>query len=103
MAYKLDKYRKEAQGEPFVLEVDDKRSIVIEPPTVEDIIEIGETPLNNGRRMLQLICGEQFDEVWELISQDPGSMLVPLVVDMAKHFKINTMSQVPGGFVALPR
>lgn len=103
MVYKLDKYRAEAKVEPFELDLGDGQSISIQPPTVEDVILIGETPLTDGRRVLQLMCGDQFEALWAAVADLPGSMITPLVVDMAKHFGISAMQATPGGFRALPR
>lgn len=100
--YKLDQYRKECKVTPFVLDTGETQ-IVIQPPTGETLLTIAETPIFEGRRLLHLICGEQFDTVWDLVKDEPGGVLVNLLQDLGKHFMVASISEAPGGRVALPR
>lgn len=99
--YRLDQYRKECKITPFVLDLGETQ-IVIPPPTGDTVISISETPIYAGRVLLQLICGEQFDAVWDAIKDEPGGVLVGLLQDLGQHFMVAQISAAPGGPVALP-
>lgn len=99
--YKLDTYRSECDIEPFVLDAGDTQ-IVIQPPTGETLMQISETPIMEGRRLLQLIAGEQFDAVWDIVKNEQGGVLVRLLEDLGTHFMVAAISAAPGGPVALP-
>lgn len=103
--YKLDKYRAEANVAPFVLELSEGHLLSIPPPSAETMMAIGETPIHDGRRMLQLLCGEQHDELWAAVAWEPASMVTTIVTDMMKHFGIGAaaLHDVRGGSRALPR
>jgi hypothetical protein len=98
---KLDQFREEAGVEPYELEVDDGRIITVLPPTTDAMMTIGETPVFKQRELLQLLCGEAFDDVWKAIGEEQGNVAAAVVVDMAKHFKMG-LNNIPGGFGALP-
>jgi hypothetical protein len=48
------------------------------------------------------LCGAEFDDMWDAVKDEPASVLVGLLNDMGKHFMIAQVSDVPGGFDALP-
>lgn len=99
--YQWDKYQREAKTDPFVLDTGEQQ-IVVRPPTTETILEIGETPLDQGRRLLQLLCGDQFDTVYELVKDAPATAMTALVKDMVAHFGVD--QELPqGGFAASSR
>lgn len=98
--YKLDKYIAEAQVDPFVLDLgEDKEAIVIQAPTSEAMVLITEIPINQTRRIFELLCGEdQFDKVWEEVRYLPATVLSNMLLDMMRHFKIFVeVNQIPGG------
>jgi hypothetical protein len=99
---KLDEFREEAGVEPYELEVDDGRIITIMPPDTDTMMTIGETPVFQQRKLLELLCGDAYDEVWKNIANEQGNVTAVLVSDIAKHFKMG-LSGVPGGYGALPR
>lgn len=103
--YKLDKYRAEAQLEPFELEVADGQVISIQPPSAETMMAIGETPVQDGRKMLRLLCGEQYEALWAAVAWEPAAVVTSLVKDLIKHFGLGeaALRDVPGGSRALPR
>lgn len=103
--FKLDRYIAEAQIDSYVLEVDDDRGndITIVCPTGETLVVIGEIPLNEGRKFLRLLCGDQFEVVWQRLAPLPGPVLMAVLLDMIEHFGIGQMAAVPGGSRALPR
>jgi hypothetical protein len=99
--YKLDDYRAECDIEPFVLDTGEME-IVIPAPTGESLLMIAETPISDGRRLLRLIAGDQFEPVWELVKKEQGTVLVKLLQDLGKHFMVATVSEAPGGSGASP-
>jgi hypothetical protein len=101
--YKLDKYIAEAEVEPFILEVDEERSITITYPTGETLAQLTETPDHETRRIMKLLCGDQFEEMWDVISQLPASVLMEIGTEIVKHFRIGQVKNVPGRQLALPR
>lgn len=103
MAYKLDTYRAEAQIAPFELDLGGDRVISIPVPDGETIVELAETPQSQARRILQLLLGEQYDELWAVLGKENAGVIPALVADLLKHFKIGELQAAPGGRVALPR
>jgi hypothetical protein len=99
--YKLDQYRSESKVTPFVLVTDDA-TITVAPPTGETVVALGETPAWQTRALFKLLCGAEFDDMWDAVKDEPASVLVGLLNDMGKHFMIAQVSDVPGGFDALP-
>lgn len=99
--YTLDAYRSEAKVTPFVLQTDTD-TIVVQPPTGETVLAIGETPAYQVRELFRLVCGEQFDAMWAAVKDEPATVLTSLINDMGKHFKVMAVSDVPGGFDASP-
>lgn len=98
--YKLDRYIAEAQVDPFVLDLgESKEAIVINAPTSDTMVEITEIPINQTRRIFELLCGEdQFDKVWAEVRYLPATVLTSILLDMMRHFKIFAeVSQIPGG------
>lgn len=97
--YKLDKYRAEAKVDPYEIELSEGHTLSIPPPNAETMMAIGEIPLNEGRRMLELLCGEQHDELWAAVAWEPASVVTSIVVDMMKHFGLgaDALHDVPGG------
>jgi hypothetical protein len=98
--YKLDQYRSEAKIKPFVLDTGDEQ-IIVNPPTGDALVQIGETPLNQTRRLISLLCGEQFEPIWKLIHNESYEVMAGLVNDMVQHFKID-QGILPGGGGASP-
>lgn len=99
--YKLDTYRAESKVTPFVLDTG-SHTIVIPPPTGETVLRIGETPTFETRVLFKLLCGTEFDMVWDAVKDEPAGVLVGLLNDMGRHFMVAAVSDVPGGFDASP-
>jgi hypothetical protein len=99
--YKLDQYRKECRITPFVLDTGETQ-IVIAPPTGEAVLDLTEATIFEGRRVLMMMCGQQFEAVWDVVKDENGEVLVALLADLAGHFKIAQIQEAPGGRVALP-
>lgn len=91
--YKFNRYKTEAKADPFDLETDDGQTISIPPPDGDTVLEIEES--RSSRRTLELLCGEQFDAVFDLVRHEPASVLNALVNDMVVHFGLSAAP--PGG------
>lgn len=83
-SYSLKKYRAEAKGEPFVLDVDENSSITIPWPTVETTLAVQDA--ESEREGLEALCGEQAKKILDLVGDDNYLVLQGLVNDMLKHF-----------------
>ena len=94
-AYKLDKYRQEADVEPFAFELSENETLLIPCPDGDTILEIEES--RSSRRTLELLCGEHFDRVLEIVGAEKAGVLTLLVTDMTKHFGITAEQAPPGG------
>ncbi|PKW15923.1 hypothetical protein [Saccharopolyspora spinosa] len=91
--YKYSRYVAEAKKEPFVLELDDGDQISIQAPSGEVLLEIEEA--FSSRRRLELLTGDQYDRVFELVRHAPAGALNGLVSDMVEHFGLSPVP--PGG------
>jgi hypothetical protein len=82
--FQLDRYRNEALKPDFELEVDAERSIVIKAPTVDEVLDLNNNP--DVRAQLQILAKDQYPLLMEIIADDPGAMLNPLMNDIMRHF-----------------
>jgi hypothetical protein len=101
--YKLEQYRKEAEIQPFELEIEEGRVISIPAPDGDTVLDLAEIPIHEPRRLLRLLLGDQYDEVLGIVGKDPSGVLPALTADILKHFKIGQLMNAPGGSRALPR
>lgn len=101
--YKLEKYRQEAEILPFELEIEEGRIISIPGPDGDTVLALSEVPIQDARRMLKLLWGDQYEELISIVGKDPAGVLPALAADMLKYFKIGQMMNAPGGSVASPR
>jgi hypothetical protein len=99
---KLDQFREEAGVEPYELEIDDGRIITVMPPSTETMIEIGKTPVFEQEKLLKLLCGDAFEDIWKAIAEEQGNVGATVITDIAKHFKMGTTNAL-GGLLASPR
>lgn len=97
--FKLDQYIAEAKVDPFVLDLGEGNTVSLSVPTSDVLVEVTETPVNQTRRILMLLCGEdQFDQVWVAVRDLPASVLQNLLLDMLRHFDLlGEVRQLPGG------
>ena len=93
----LDQYRKEANISPFVLEVDDNKSITVQPPTGDDILELTNVSIDDAVGLLQGLCGDSYDEVMEVLGKEPAPVLFAVIMDMMKHFGITDLTNAQAG------
>lgn len=93
-------------AEPYVID-DVTPPIVIEAPaTTEQQIGLsqlftseGDFELRDARRILELICGDAFEAVWELLRKEHISVLTQFIAELAEHFgaSISEAADFPGG------
>lgn len=83
-SYSLDRYRSEAKGEPFVLEVDEDRKIVIERPSGDVMMDVEEA--RTSREILMLLCGDKADEFLEVVGPEDFEVMQSISEDMQEHF-----------------
>ena len=97
--YRFDRYVAEARAEPFVLELAGGEQISIPAPDGDTVLEIEES--RSSRRTLELLCGDEYERVRELVGGAPASVLTALVSDMVEHFGLTPVP--PGGGSASSR
>ncbi len=84
--YDFDSYLAEARPTEFVLRVASDRTIIIEPPDVETLLKLDEA--RTARRTLELLCGQRWSEVFELIKAKHPGALEKLSTDIRRHFNL---------------
>lgn len=85
--YDFDSYLKEARPTDFVLKVGPDETITIPPPDSGTLLLIDEA--RTARRTLELLCGEQWDRVFDLIRDKHSGVLNALVADVRRHFNLD--------------
>lgn len=77
----------EARIQPFVLEtgLETPAEITVKPPTGDVLLAISENS-GNPRLVLQLICGDQYAAVMDLVGPAPAEVMTSLIEDMTGHF-----------------
>ncbi|MFE0021905.1 hypothetical protein [Amycolatopsis sp. NPDC059021] len=73
--------------------------ISIPAPDGDTVLEIEES--RSSRRTLELLTGDSFDRVYELVRHEPASVLNAVVADMVDHFGLSAAP--PGGSRASSR
>lgn len=90
--YSLAKYREEAGGEPFPLELDDGQVIEIPRPTGDVMMELGEkyAGAEQGqlpvKELLHDLLGDNFDAVMKPIGGEDFKVMVLFLEDLSEHF-----------------
>lgn len=90
--YSLAKYREEAGGEPFPLELDDGEVIEIPRPTGDVMMTLGEkyAGAEEGnlpiKDLLQDLLGEHYDTVMPIIGAEDFHVMVKFLEDLSEHF-----------------
>lgn len=93
--FSLAKYREEATGAPFPLELDDGEVIEIARPTGEKMLEIAETYGEvseenppSPRALLKDLLGEHYDTVMPIIGSEDHAVLIAFMRDLSEHFDL---------------
>lgn len=90
--YSLAKYREEAGGEPFPLELDDGEIVEIPRPTGDVMMDLGEKyrGADEGslpvKELLQDLLGEHYDVVMPIIGAEDFHVMVRFLEDLSEHF-----------------
>lgn len=93
-AYSLARYRAEATGAPFVLEVDDDHVIEIPRPTGDRMMALAEKYANTAdtppdpREQLKDLLGDTYDEVMAVLGGEDFGVLLLFLRDLAEHFNL---------------
>lgn len=82
--FQLDRYRNEALKPDFELVTGPESSIVIKPPTVDEVIDLN--GMTDVRAQLQILAKDQYEALMEAIGDEPGAMLQSLMDEMMRHF-----------------
>ncbi len=82
--YSLAKYRAEAKGEPFVLDVDESTTITVPRPTGAVLMDVEEA--TSSRQIIKLLAGDQAEEFLKIVGDEDYTVLQAVATDMQKHF-----------------
>lgn len=85
--YSLDRYRSEAKGEPFVLDVDVDTAISIPRPTGDVLMDIEEA--RTSREVIRLLAGDQADELLRILGPEDYTVMQQVSEDMQRHFGLD--------------
>lgn len=79
--------------EPYVIDDVVPPISIPAPETVEQqlaLMEVfssdGKFRIADGRRILSIICGDQFEAVWALVRREKLAVLLEFIDDMSRHF-----------------
>lgn len=82
-----DKAKKAADEKgPFVLEIDTDKSLTFPRPVSNTMLAV--EGAGSSREVIELLCGDDADEVLDLFGPEDHTALTALVTDMQKHFGI---------------
>lgn len=88
-SYRAEAAKKGDKKGDFVLDVDTDRSISIPRPTGDQMFAAEEAMRNGSSKdVLEALCGEQAQEVIDLLGPEDGSILTAFGKDLQKHFGI---------------
>lgn len=91
--YQLAVYRAKAKKAPFELIIDEDKTITIPPPSTDVILDVAEA--TSPREQLRLLAGDQYEPLMEVLGDEPGSILKPLLNDLTNHFDLGETSASP--------
>lgn len=82
--YSLAQYQAKAERTPFELDVDTDRTIVIQPPSADQMFKL-ERALDSEEGV-KIVCGDAADEVLDLFRPLPAEVFEAFSDDLKKHF-----------------
>jgi len=95
--FRLDDYIAESKVDPFELDCGDQGRFVLNYPDGDTLTQLTECPLNQTRRIFQLLTGDLFDQIWPIVAPLPGKVLSGVINDVISHFNLGQVQQLPGG------
>lgn len=92
-----DQYVQEASKPPFVLQVSNDKTITINTPTAQQVLDSQKITADGGSLadQLRVVCGPAADEVLAVALDAPVPALVALIKDIMAHFDIAVGDQAP--------
>jgi hypothetical protein len=79
--------------EPYVIRDVDPPIVIESPDTAEQQLALaamfdnaGSFALSDARLILQTVCGDAFDRVWDLVRHEKLPVLLALIKEMGDHF-----------------
>jgi hypothetical protein len=91
--FNLDSYIEESEIDPFVFNCGDNGKFVINYPNGTTLAELTETPINQTKKVAQLLMGEHFEAIWAIVSPLPGTVLADVTNDIIEHFNLGQMGK----------
>lgn len=82
--YSLSDFRSEANGEPFVIDVDADYSIEIPRPTSDVLMDVEEA--TTTREVIRTLAGDRAKELLALVGPEDFTVLKSLADKMQAHF-----------------
>lgn len=93
--------------EPYMFDGTEPPTPIMSPTTVDQVTAVAEIMDGNGdfdvthmRRLFQIVCGDAFDAIWQVVKDEPFEVLFLLVNDMNEHFYAapgEEAADLPGG------
>lgn len=84
--YRLADYRREANRPPFVLEIDEERTLEIPAPDTNTILDVQGAV--DVRQQVKLLTGDKYGELMDVIGGEQGGVLKQLMRDLSEHFNL---------------
>ena len=89
-SYSMARYRAEATKGPFVLELDEGKTLTIPAPTGNGLLDLD--GVFTTSTYLQKLAGDQYDALLEAIGEEDGGILAEIVRDMQRHWGLGGFS-----------
>lgn len=86
--YSYQQYMTDAQITPFHLELSADKSVSIEVPDGDALLDIADNQ-DNPRKVLRLMAGDHYRAVMDVFGPAPAPVLTRLIRDMTVHFGIS--------------
>ena len=84
-----DEYAKEAEHEPFVLPISEKKSVKIEVPTGHRLIQFNRAQrTGDAEAMLIMLCGDAWEEIESLVLSAGHKAMESLMIDIMEFFDL---------------
>lgn len=94
--FRLDDFIAESRHDPYELDCGERGKFTIEYPDGETLAQLTETPINQTRRVVELLTGDQFANIWLILAPLPGDILVGVANGMIRHFGLDQLGKSQG-------